>query len=183
MQPIDELMPTQEGRYIDVQVLAALLEQDVPFRLWISTSVSDGDYAKARNHIKQYAISEPYVLMLDNDVVMPPRAIKTMVAFLDTHKDFAAIALRKQTRVHTSETLFEKFTVEEPNHVDMSCVLFRRVILEQHYFTVDRNRGGCECQHCCDTLRAQGWRIGFINELIARHIPSTFFRKDGRYDG
>ena len=59
---IDVIMPVKEGRFIPQEVLDALLAQGIPFRLFVSTRISDGDYPAARNNVKQYGRS-PMVLM------------------------------------------------------------------------------------------------------------------------
>lgn len=155
---IDVLMPTKEGRFIPQAVLEGLLRQNIPFRLWVSTSVSDGDYAKARNNIKQYAHSQPYTLMLDNDVVLPEGAIDTMMKFLDTHEDFAAIALKKYDSESGQSP--DLLMAEEAEHVDMSCVLFRAEELLALVFSYPSGdfprRQGCECSKACMIFASRG---------------------------
>lgn len=177
---IDVLMPTKEGRFIPRQVLQGLLDQRVPFRLWISTVVSNGDHAKARNHIKQYAHSKPYVLMLDNDIILPKGALNAMMRFLDAHEDFAAIALRKGQVPGYSGRSSDELIAEEPEHVDMSCVLFRTVELKALTFGYPgspdlQKRSGCECIKACQDIRAGGKRIGFLQGIIAGHLYDTEF--------
>ena len=174
---IDVLLPTKEGRFIPEAVLQGLLQQNISFRLWVSTAVSDGDYAKARNHIKQYAYSEPYVLMLDNDIILPESGLDVMMRFLDSHEDFAAIALRKEQAFESRE-ISDPPIAEEPEHVDMSCVLFRTVELKSLTFSYPggsdfQKRSGCECIKVCQDIRAKGKRIGFIQGIAARHIYDT----------
>lgn len=175
MEYIDVLMPTKEGRFIPQAVLESLLHQNIPFRLWVSTAVSNGDYAKARNNIKQYAHSQPYALMLDNDVILPEGAIDTMMKFLDTYEDFAAIALKKYDSESGQSPDF--LMAEEAEHIDMSCVLFRAEELLALVFSYPSGdfprRQGCECSKACQDIRQSGKRIGFIRGLAARHIYDT----------
>jgi hypothetical protein len=83
---IDVVMPVKEGRFIPQDVLTALLAQGIPFRLFISTKVSNGDYPAVRDNIKQYGRSS-MVLMLDNDVVLPEKALYQMICFLKEHPE------------------------------------------------------------------------------------------------
>jgi hypothetical protein len=172
---IDVLMPIKEGRFIPQEVLEGLIRQDIPFRLWTSTAVSDGDYAKARNHIKQYACSNSYSLMLDNDIILPGGALSMMIAFLNIHADYAAVALRKQSSI--SHRPSEPIIADEPDHVDMSCVLFRTNELLSLNFAYpggdSQTRQGCECFKACQDIRDAGKRIGFIRGINAEHIHDT----------
>lgn len=174
MDVIDVVMPLQEGRYISHEVLEGLIRQGISFRLWVSTKVSDGNYAAARNNIKQYGKSS-YILMLDNDIVLPPGAIIKMQQFLDNHPEFAAIAIRKnEPPVPEKEE-----GVSTSPHVSMSCVLFRKEILEKITFSIPSwegrtlPEGGCECAQCCHDIRAMGLEIGFLTGIQAIHLYDT----------
>ncbi len=171
-EPVDVVMPIEEGRNIPREVVAGLAAQTVPTRLWVSTSVGDRRHADARNHVKQYGQSS-YVLMLDNDVAMPPGSLHAMVVHLDAQEDYGAIALCKHSRV--------EFATEadwlSADHVDMSCVLFRREVLEQVTFLdrhnqdrLGRKSRGCECANCCADIRAMGLQIGFLPNVYAEHL-------------
>lgn len=181
MDTLDILMPTEEGRYIPQEALAGLLSQGISFRLWVSTRISGGNYAQARNNIKRYGKGR-FVLMLDNDVILPPGAVKRMVEFLTSHPRYAAIALTK----HVWESSFEE--VITPPHVDMSCVLFRKKILDELTFSepskdgrqLPEPYGGCECAQCCFDIRKRGLEIGFLPGLSVHHLPDTRFAFDDR---
>ncbi len=173
---LDILMPTEEGRFIPQEVLEGMLAQGIPFRLWVSTKVSGGDYAGARNNIKQYGRSE-WILMLDNDLILPAGAIQKMLDFLKAHPGYAAIALAKYPLGQTNETV-----INAP-HVDMSCVLFRKAVFDQITFSEPRKEGRrlpepygvCECSQCCFDIRQMGLEIGFLTGLHAQHLPDTRF--------
>ncbi len=165
-------MPIEEGRNIPGEVIAGLAAQTAPTRLWVSTSVGDRRLADARNHVKQYGTSG-YVLMLDNDVAMPPGSLAAMGAFLDDHADYGAIALCKHSRL--------EFATDadwlSAHHVDMSCVLFRREALARVTFLdrhnqerLGRKSRGCECVNCCEDIRAMGLKIGFLPNVYADHL-------------
>lgn len=169
---IDVLMPVKEGRFIPKEVLDALLTQGIPFRLFVSTKFSNGDYPAARNNIKQYGRS-PLVLMLDNDIVLPKGALSQMMHFLDEHPEYGAIGLPKQDFRNLDEE-----ALLHAAHVDMSCVLFRQEVLFQLTFRwppPDENAstGGCECGQACRDLRRMGFQIGFLPGLYAKHIGLT----------
>ena len=145
MNHVDVLMAIKEGRFIPQKVLAGLASQNMPLRLWASTMVSDGDYAKARNHIKEYAQPGSYALMLDNDMILPDGILRAMTEFLDAHDDFAAIALQKRTSKPAGFS--EPLVIDERDHVDMSCVLFRSddlLALTFAYPVYDRSRNQFE---------------------------------------
>ncbi len=169
---IDIVMPMKEGRYVPQEVLDSLLRQGIPFRLFVSTKVSNGDFPAARNNIKQYGRSE-FVLMLDNDIVLPDGALSKMRDFLQSHAEYAAIGLPKQ-----DFTAMSQEWLLHALHVDMSCVLFRGEILEQLTFRwpppdEGAAAGGCECGQACRDLRRMGWEIGFLPGMYAGHIVST----------
>lgn len=174
MDILDILMSTEEGRYIPQEVLDGILSQEISFRLWVSTKISGGDYAQARNNIKQYGRTR-FLLMLDNDIILPAGAVKKMIEFLKSHPNYAAIALSKHD---WTSSVKEVIT---PPHVDMSCVLFRKEILDEITFSEPRKEGrqlpepygGCECAQCCFDIRQMGFEIGFLPGLYASHIPDT----------
>lgn len=169
---IDVVMPVKEGRFIPQEVLDGLLAQGIPFRLFVSTKISNGDYPAVRNNIKQYGRS-PLVLMLDNDIVLPKGALSQMLHFLEEHPEYGVIGLPKQdfSRLNDEELLHAP-------HVDMSCVLFRQEVLDQLTFRwpppgENASTGGCECGQACRDLRRMGLEIGFLPGLYAKHIVQT----------
>ena len=169
---LDIVMPIKEGRYLPHEVLQALLEQEIPFRLFVSTKVSDGDYPAARNNIKQYGKSN-FVLMLDNDVVLPPNGLSQMVEFLETHAEYGAIGIPKIEFEHRTDE-----DMRHSEHVDMSCVVFRREVLEALTFRFPQfqgvqSGGSCECAQACRDIRAIGLEIGFLPHLQAQHLYAT----------
>lgn len=96
----------------------------------------------------------PYVLMLDDEILLPEESLKRMADFLDEHSDFGAIGLCKHRSLNfaSDEGFLNAF------HVDMSCVLFRKGVLEAITFADTHNAqklgrerlaGGCECANAC----------------------------------
>ncbi len=155
---LDVVMPVQLGRFISDEVIGALGSQGVPYRLFVSTTVQF-KVAEARNDVKLMASSE-YVLMLDNDLVLPDGGIVRMIDVLDRFSDFMAIALpRRDFQDEGDYVDLGGVSISEPGHVGMSCVLWRLKYLESLEFVVDNK---CECQNACDELRSKGFRIGFL---------------------
>ncbi len=182
-EQVDVIMPLEEGRNIPGDVLTALTAQDVPVTLWVSTSVGDGQFADARNHIKQYGASR-YVLMLDNDVAMPRGSLAEMCRFLDAQERYAAIGLCKHSRL--------RFATDDDwltaPHVDMSCVLFRGDVLKRLTFLdrgnaarLKRKSRGCECTNCCRDIREMGLRIGFLPNVYAGHLHESARSRGGSH--
>ncbi|MBN2326338.1 MAG: hypothetical protein JXR73_04225 [Candidatus Omnitrophica bacterium] len=167
-ETIDIVMPIEDGRHIPQAVLESIIFQNLPFRLWITTQFNQRRISDARNHVKQYAISYR-VLMLDNDIILPHNALKKMNQFLDEQPHFAAIALSKNRKFHVDDPVIVE------SHVDMSCVLFRRNILNKLKFRDTRFEENpcCQCIFMCEDIRALGFEIGFLNHYYARHIQNT----------
>jgi len=162
---IDIVMPIEEGRFIPHEVIEGISQQGYRIRLWVSTKYSNGDYASARNNIKRYG-SSPKVLMLDNDIILPPDSVKRMCQFLDAHPKYAAIAISKHNKPEGNDR-----EVINYDHVDMSCVLFRREVLEQLIFS--QGAGTCECLQCCKDIRNMEMEIGFLIGLQVYHVSGT----------
>ena len=163
-------MPIEESRFIPRAVMEGILAQNYNFRLWVSTKYSSGrDYAKARNNVKQYG-SSSMVLMLDNDIILPPKAVELMHEFLNKHEEYAAIGISKNSIPIASSEVWDA------DHVDMSCVLFRRKILDKITFSQGSSspdKGQCECLQCCHDIRQMGMKIGFLTNIQAYHILDT----------
>lgn len=167
---IDIVMPVVQGRLIPPEVLMGTLWHfGIRTNLIVSTAFPS-NLAQARNAVKLYA-ETPRVLMLDNDVVMPPRSLEVMLSFLDAHPDFGAIALAK--RPSCVEPLLDETCVTEPAHVDMSCVLWRGLVLKEHVFRTTSDASHCDCLPACSDLRANGQRIGFLPKWVCTHFENT----------
>ena len=162
---LDVVMPLAEGRYIAHEVLAGLVSQCKRVRLWTSTQVNDGNFARARNQVKQYAMSTPYTLMIDNDLVLPPNGLARMIDFLDRHSEFGAIGISK---THLPDPA--QGEVEINVHVDPSPVLWRTELFHEIPYM---NRGSCECMAYCEDIRARGLEVGVLTGMTAKHIIDT----------
>ncbi len=108
-------------------------------------------------------------MFLDDDVIPGPECIRRLLTALTRWPAFAAVAAdylgESQGRVHSG-------------HVGMGATLFRRSALERIRFrnTADR----CECQCCCDDLRALGLNVGYVPTAHAEHRNADRPREDHR---
>jgi hypothetical protein len=117
--------------------------------------------ARARNEGKLLGNSR-WLMFLDDDVVLEPSCIATLVNELDNRPAFAALA---------ADYLGERRFGEFAHHVSMGATLFRREALPQvHFRWTD---GECECQCCCDDLRRRHWGIDYCATAFARHLPKA----------
>jgi len=163
-------MPCVQGRIIPPEVLMGTLWHcGIRTSLIVSTAFPS-NLTQARNTVKLYAETE-LVLMLDNDVVLPPRSLEGMASFLDCHPDFGAIALAKYPSC--VKPILNNSQVTEPNHVDMSCVLWRKDILHNMEFRTTQDSTYCDCLPACEDLRKAGHRIGFMPKWVCTHFENT----------
>ena len=117
--------------------------------------------ARARNEGKLRG-SCPWLMFLDDDVVLEPRCIATLLDELGRRPAYAALA---------ADYLGERRLGEIARHVSMGATLFRREALEQLRFTWRDKK--CECQCCCDDLRRLHWGIDYCPSAKARHLPKA----------
>jgi glycosyltransferase involved in cell wall biosynthesis len=122
-----------------------------------------GSIARARNEGKARGASR-WLMFLDDDVVLGPQCIATLVDELARRPVYAALA---------ADYLGEHRVGEIARHVSMGAALFRREALEQVRFRGDLAR--CECQSCCDELRQLHWGIDYCHTAKARHLPKPEF--------
>ena len=166
--PIDICMAVEEGRFISPQVIEGLQKQRWPYRLWISTQNDNNGAAGTRNRVKRFGETK-YILAMDNDLILEEGSFLKMVEFLDNHPDFAAIAISKKEKFEgNGEELIR-------NHVDSAPVLWRKEILDQLTYEF-RATGGviqCECQTACDDVRKMGYEIGFLTNIMCKHVEDT----------
>lgn len=156
-------MAVQDGRFIDEQVLQSLLDQECPIRLWVTTRDDNRNAAGARTRVKRYGTS-PYVLMMDNDIILAKESIKRMVEFLEKNENYAAIAISK----HQVPEGPNEVTIQP--HIDSAPVLWRLEDLQKITFEY---RTQCECMAACEDIRNMGKEIGFLNGIRATHIVNT----------
>lgn len=119
--------------------------------------------ARARNAGKAVG-SSPFVMLLDDDVVLGPRTIAQLVDGLQNRPRFAALAADSANEMSSGWDHWDY-----PCHVGMAAVLFRRELLNGVTFRWEPDK--CECRCCCDDLRRAGYAIGYLKGTEAWHRP------------
>lgn len=120
--------------------------------------------ARARNEAKLRG-NAPWLMFLDEDVVLHPQCIATLVDTLSRRPIYAALA---------ADYLGEYRAGQIAHHVSMGATLFRRKVLEKLEFTWRGKQ--CECQCCCDDLRRLRWGIDYCPSARAQHMPKGEIR-------
>ena len=166
--PLDIVMPLAEGRYLHSEVLRGIANQDMNIRLWISTKVSDGNFARSKNHIKQYGQSE-FVMMMDNDLILPIGTFHRMISLFNRYPKMGVIGISKHYVPDSSHG-----ELEVANHVDAGVMMIRNKLLQAITY---QNRGACECLAFCDDVRKVGYETGYLTGVNAMHILDTRFKR------
>jgi hypothetical protein len=117
--------------------------------------------ARARNEAKSRGAT-PWVMFLDDDVVLAPDCVVTLLRSLQLRPSFAALGSD-----YDGEMAGKLRPWEHPPHVGMGAVLFRRSQLDRVVFRWEPDR--CECSCCVLDLRAAGHRIGYHPGARAWH--------------
>jgi hypothetical protein len=103
--------------------------------------------------------SAPWLMFLDDDVVLGDNCVATLVEQLRRRPLYGALA---------ADYLGESHAGEQSGHVGMGATLFRRVAVRSIHFRWEQ--GKCECQCCCDDLRRMGMAIGYQARARASHL-------------
>ncbi len=119
--------------------------------------------ARARNSAKRSA-STPFVMLLDDDVVLGSGCVARLAEGLARRPEFAALAA---DTTGSMEQGWDHW--DYPRHVGMAAVLFRRERLEALTFRWEPSK--CECRCCCDDLHHAGYAIGYLPGAEAWHRP------------
>jgi len=114
--------------------------------------------ARARNEARTLGRS-PWLMFLDDDVVLAEQAVKCLVDELQRRPSLAAIAVNY---------LQERIGYDPRQHVAMGATLFRRTVLNFLRFRWETGR--CECQCCCDDLRRLGLGIVYSQSAQGMHL-------------
>lgn len=117
--------------------------------------------ARARNHGAQQGCF-PWLMFLDDDVVLAPNCVRAMLDELQQQPSRAAVA---------ADYLGEANGTAAPRHVGMGATLFRRDALQRIRFRFESAK--CECQCCCDDLRASGLTITYSQVARAFHLSNS----------
>ena len=116
---------------------------------------------RARNDGKLRG-NAPWLMFLDDDVLLGPRCVATLVEGLSRRPMYGALA---------ADYLGQHRVSQVAVHVAMGATLFRRQVLDQVCFAWHDRR--CECQCCCDDLRRLHWAIDYYPIAVATHLPKS----------
>ncbi len=114
--------------------------------------------SRARNAAKRLGTAG-FAMFLDDDVVLAPTSVRRLYDRLRANPAYGAMA---------ADYLNESSGGMPTKHVGMGATLFRRSVLNRIQFRWEPGR--CECQCCCDDLRAQHLGIAYVPQVTARHI-------------
>ena len=117
--------------------------------------------ARARNEAKTRAVA-PWVMFVDDDVVLDKSCIRTLVDALVASPALGAIA---------ADYTAERLKPDWSGHVTMGATLFRGELLKKLTFRSTDER--CECQCCCDDLRQRGIGITYCAPAGAVHLRES----------
>jgi len=121
--------------------------------------------ARARNQARNVGRA-PWVMLLDDDVVLAPDCLARLVEGLEARPEFAALAADSDGQMRSGLEHWDY-----PSHVGMAAVMFRRERLAGLNFRW--KDGKCECLCCCEDLRAASLGIGYLSSARAWHRPSA----------
>ena len=119
--------------------------------------------ARARN-AGRWLGSSPWVMYLDDDVVLGPECVARLVARLSARPGFAAMGADSAAEMASGCGNWDY-----PPHVGMSATLFRRDRLAGLTFRWEPEK--CECRCCCEDVRRAGFGIGYLPGALAWHRP------------
>lgn len=162
---IDVAVLTRQRRSINHEVEAALRSQlGVLLKLHQIVAEPESDdtcrwdaIVRGRNRGKQVGKS-PWVMFVDDDVVLDPHCARRLLQALIRSPYYAAFG---------ADYLGEGVKGRVAPHVTMGATLFRRQALAELSFRWHDNR--CECQCCCDDLRRRNWGVDYCPAAKANH--------------
>lgn len=176
---VDVIVLTRDGLPPPGRVRSALREQrGVRIRLhvvdgtaWPGETNRLATIARARNAGSQLG-SAPWVMFLDDDVILGPSCIAMLLQGLRCRAGYAALAadyLGELPDLGPFEISGHSDGLLGTPHVAMGATMFRRDALAQ--FAFRWRQGRCECQCCCDDLRRAGLGIAYLPGARATHDP------------
>ena len=121
--------------------------------------------ARVRNEARTLG-SSPWVMYLDDDVVLGPGSLGSLVQALEQQPRVAALGADSAGEMNRPGESWDR-----PSHVGMAAVMFRREVLAKITFRWEGEK--CECLCCCEDLRAAGWAIGYLPGALAWHRPAS----------
>jgi hypothetical protein len=123
--------------------------------------------ARARNELRLLG-KNPWVMFVDDDVVLDPHAVRTLVAELEVSKSLGAIAADYDSQQKAADW---------DGHVTLGACLFRREVLADTVFRATNDQ--CECACLCHDLRQRGIGITYSRNARAIHLkPSKYASAD-----
>jgi len=146
------LIPLKDGHVLHNEVLKSLMNQTVnvdvmcisrPMESIESKLKPNNGYISmslCRNLLNQYVLEQynyDKFLLLNRDVVFSNNTdIEEMMDFLDKNKNYSGVALNIRNKN-------VDFSICEISHVDIACMVIRRIILEKINFN---NQFSCNCR-------------------------------------
>ena len=121
--------------------------------------------ARGRNEARRLG-SSPYVMFLDDDVVLGENCVARLVEQLRHKPLFGALAADYRRESHVGQGSW---------HVAMGATLFRRAAIQRISFRWEPAK--CECQCCCDDLRKLGMGISYEPRAVATHLDCNGHEK------
>ena len=158
-----DLGPTRDDvrRAIEAQVGVRLLGHRVAGPARPGDANRWETIARARNEAKRRG-STPWVMFLDDDVVLAPDCVATLLGSLRRRPTFAALGADYNDEMAGGLKLWD-----HPPHVGMGAILFRRHRLDSVDFRWEPGR--CECSCCIHDLREAGHLVGYHPGARAWH--------------
>jgi hypothetical protein len=156
---VREAIESQTGVFVHVfRVIGSARQGDA--HRWQTIS-------RARNEGKRHG-SSPWLMFVDDDVVLGPNCVASLLEALQARPEFAAFGADYDREMKPGRGNWDY-----PGHVGMGATLFRRERLESLTFRWESAK--CECQCCCDDLRRAGYGIGYHTRAVAWHkrMPSS----------
>jgi hypothetical protein len=150
-EEVERGLASQEGVRLHVYRAAGHPRPDDPCR-W-------EPIVRGRNLGKRLG-SSPWVMFVDDDVVLARNCVRRLVDQLRQKTIYAALA---------ADYLGQGVWGGPTRHVAMGATLFRRPVLDRIRFRWEPRK--CECQCCCDDLRRLGYGIAYDGQTRAVHLP------------
>ena len=162
---VDVIMIIGANRIAKREVLESLNEQGIPFNFYVQRdtlrlSSKIENIVHTRN-IAKHLGNSPFVMWVDDDMVLPKEGIKLCLQFLLSHPNFGAVGINGQKPV-----TFNPFR----NHIGMASILVYRNLLDEITFRFERETKWCECMCFCDDLRKKNFLVDYLPGLRATHL-------------
>ncbi|MFO0949821.1 MAG: hypothetical protein U0835_01450 [Isosphaeraceae bacterium] len=123
--------------------------------------------ARARNHARRVG-EAPWVMFVDDDVVLGPGCVARLVAALDSRPEHAALAADYLGESQCDRPSGRGLAMPS-RHVALGATLFRRDVLA--FLPFRWAPGRCECLCCAEDLRRAGFAIDYLPGAEASHEP------------